>query len=76
VVTIGDGVTVWGQCGINKTLEIGDNATLLAMSGVGGSLEGGKTYWGAPAEEASNKKRELVWIKRIPQLWEKVMGKS
>ncbi|RYG34968.1 MAG: UDP-3-O-(3-hydroxymyristoyl)glucosamine N-acyltransferase, partial [Chitinophagaceae bacterium] len=73
VVNIGDGVTVWGQCGINKTLSIGDNVTLLAMSGVGGNLEAGKIYWGAPAEEASIKKRELVWIKRIPALWEKVM---
>lgn len=71
--TIGRGVTVWGQCGINKTLEIGDNATLLAMTGVGSSLDGNKIYWGAPAEEASIKKRELVWIKRIPLLWEKVM---
>lgn len=75
VVNIGDGVTVWGQCGINKTLSIGDNVTLLAMSGVGGNLEGGKIYWGAPAEEAAVKKRELVWIKRIPALWDKVMGK-
>ncbi len=73
VVNIGDGVTVWGQCGINKTLTIGDNVTLLAMSGVGGNLEAGKIYWGAPAEEASIKKRELVWIKRIPALWEKMM---
>jgi UDP-3-O-[3-hydroxymyristoyl] glucosamine N-acyltransferase len=71
--TIGNGVTVWGQCGINKTLTIGDNATLLAMSGVSGDLEGGKIYWGVPAEEASIKKRDLVWMKRIPQLWEKVM---
>jgi UDP-3-O-[3-hydroxymyristoyl] glucosamine N-acyltransferase len=71
--TIGNGVTVWGQCGINKTLTIGDNATLLAMSGVSGDLEGGKIYWGVPAEEASIKKRDLVWMKRIPKLWEKVM---
>lgn len=75
VVEIGNGVTVWGQCGISKTLSIGDNATLLAMTGVSVNLEGGKTYWGAPAEEAGVKKRELVWIKRIPQLWDKVMNK-
>jgi UDP-3-O-[3-hydroxymyristoyl] glucosamine N-acyltransferase len=36
-------------------------------------LEGNKTYWGTPAQEAGVAKRELVWIKRIPQLWEKVM---
>lgn len=73
VVDIGNGVTVWGQVGISKTLSIGDNAVLLAKSGVGGSLEGGKIYWGSPAEEASIKKRELVWMKRIPEIWNKVM---
>lgn len=75
VVDIGDGVTVWGKCAINKTLSIGDNVTILGMSGVGDNLESGKTYFGAPAEEASKKMRELVWIKRIPALWEKVFGK-
>lgn len=75
VVTIEDGVTVWGGSIINKTLTIGANAVLLARTGVGGSLAGDKTYWGAPAQEANDAKRELIWIKRIPQLWEKVMGK-
>ena len=75
-VQIGTGVTVWGQCGISKTLSIGDNATLLAMSGVGGDLEANKTYWGAPVEEAGIKKRELVWIKRIPEMWQKLMDKK
>jgi UDP-3-O-[3-hydroxymyristoyl] glucosamine N-acyltransferase len=74
VVTIEDGVTIWGGVIINKTLTIGSNAVLLARTGVGSSLEGNKTYWGAPAQEANMAKREIVWIKRIPQLWEKVMG--
>jgi UDP-3-O-[3-hydroxymyristoyl] glucosamine N-acyltransferase len=73
MTTLKDGVTVWGGCIINKTLTIGENAVLLARTGVGGNLEGNKTYWGAPAQEASIVKRELVWIKRIPALWEKVM---
>ncbi len=76
MVTLGTGVTVWGQVGISKTLSIGDNAVLLAKSGVGGDLEGNKIYFGVPVEEAGIKKRELVWIKRIPELWEKVMGKK
>jgi UDP-3-O-[3-hydroxymyristoyl] glucosamine N-acyltransferase len=75
VVTIEDGVTLWGQVIINKTLTIGANAVLLGRTGVGGNLEGNKTYWGAPAQDASVARRELVWIKRIPELWEKVMGK-
>ena len=72
-VDIKDGVTLWGQVVVNKTLTIGENAVLLGRSGVTATLEGNKTYWGTPAQEASVAKRELVWIKRIPQLWEKVM---
>jgi len=76
VVTIKDGVTIWGGAIINKTLTIGENAVLLARTGVGGDLEGNKTYWGAPAQEAGIAKRDLVWAKRVPELWEKVMGKK
>jgi UDP-3-O-[3-hydroxymyristoyl] glucosamine N-acyltransferase len=71
--TIEDGVTLWGQVGVSKTLTIGANAVVLAQSGVPSSLAGGKTYFGYPAEDASLKRRELVWIKRIPALWKKVM---
>ncbi|MEI6264231.1 MAG: UDP-3-O-(3-hydroxymyristoyl)glucosamine N-acyltransferase [Sphingobacteriia bacterium] len=70
---IEDGVTLWGQVGVGKTLTIGANAIVLGKSGVPSSLEGGKTYFGYPALEASEKRRELVWIKRIPLLWKKVM---
>lgn len=70
---IEDGVTLWGQVGVNKTLTIGANAVVLAQSGVPSSLKGGKTYFGSPAEDAAIKRRELVWIKRIPELWKKVM---
>jgi UDP-3-O-[3-hydroxymyristoyl] glucosamine N-acyltransferase len=73
-VNIGNGVILWGQVGVSKTLSIGDNAVVYAQSGVPASLEGGKAYFGYPAEDASIKKRELVWIKRIPELWKKVMG--
>jgi len=75
VVTIEDNVTVWGQVGINKTLTIGKGAEIYAQSGVPANVEGGKKYWGSPIEDALAKRKELVWIKRIPQLWEKVMGK-
>ncbi len=71
--TIEDGVILWGQVGVSKTLTIGSGAEVLAQSGVGGDLEGGKRYWGSPVDDASIKKRELVWMKRIPELWKKVM---
>ena len=72
-VEIGSGVTLWGQAGISKTLVIEDNVTVLAQSGVGSFLEKGKTYFGTPAGDAAIKKKELVWIKRIPEIWKKVM---
>ena len=73
-VEIGNGVILWGQVGVSKTLTIGDNAVVFAQSGVPASLDGGKSYFGSPAEDALAKKKELVWIKRIPELWKKVMG--
>jgi UDP-3-O-[3-hydroxymyristoyl] glucosamine N-acyltransferase len=74
--TIEDNVILWGQVGVSKTLTIGKDAVVYAQSGVPSSLEGGKTYFGYPAEEASIKKKEIVWIKRIPELWKKVMDKK
>ena len=73
--TLEDGVTLWGQVGVNKTLTIGKNAVVFAQSGVPSDLEGNKVYFGTPALEAREKQRELVWIKRIPELWDKVMKK-
>ena len=71
-VEIKDGVVLWGQVGVSKTLTIGENATVLAQSGVPGSLQGNKTYFGTPAEEAAYKRRELVWVKRIAELWDRM----
>jgi UDP-3-O-[3-hydroxymyristoyl] glucosamine N-acyltransferase len=72
--TIGNGVSIWGQAGVNKTLTIGDNANIMAQSGVGEDVKPGASFFGTPAGEAREKMKELVWIKRIPMLWEKVMG--
>ncbi len=69
---IEDGVVLWGQVGVSKTLTIGANAVVLAQSGVPSSLDGNKVYFGYPAVEAQSKRKELVWIKRIPEIWEKL----
>jgi UDP-3-O-[3-hydroxymyristoyl] glucosamine N-acyltransferase len=74
--TIEDNVILWGQVGVSKTLTIGKGAIVNAQSGVKDSLEGGKAYFGSPVEEVRQKVKEMVWIKRIPELWEKVMGKK
>lgn len=72
-VQIGDGAIFWGQVGVNKTITIGNNAVVMGQSGVVASLEPGKVYMGTPAEDASIKRREFVWVRRIPELWKKVM---
>lgn len=69
---IEDEVILWGQVGVSKDLVIGKAAIVLAQSGVPSSLEGGKVYFGYPAEDARMKRRELGWIKRIPEMWEKL----
>lgn len=74
--TIEDNVILWGQVGVSKTLTIGKDAVVYAQSGVKDSIPGGKVYFGSPVEDAKEKMKEFVWIKRIPQLWEKVMGKK
>ena len=67
--TVEDGVILWGQVGVNKTINIGKNAIVMGQSGVANSLEGGKTYFGYTAEEAISKRREMIWIRRIPEIW-------
>jgi UDP-3-O-[3-hydroxymyristoyl] glucosamine N-acyltransferase len=71
--TLKDGVTLWGQVGISKTLTLGNNVTVLAQAGVGKDLPDGSVHWGSPSEDALTKKRELIWVRRIPELWKKVM---
>jgi UDP-3-O-[3-hydroxymyristoyl] glucosamine N-acyltransferase len=72
--TLGDGVTLWGQVGVNKTITVGDNAVVMGQGGVTSSIEGNKTYWGTPIQEFFAKRKELVLIKRLPEIWEKTKG--
>jgi UDP-3-O-[3-hydroxymyristoyl] glucosamine N-acyltransferase len=74
--TIEDEVILWGQVGISKTLTVGKGAILYAQSGVPASLEGGKNYFGSPAIDAKEKMKELVWIKRIPEIYRAVMDRT
>ena len=69
---IEDEVILWGQVGVSKDLTIGKGAVVYAQSGVGQSIEGGKAYFGSPVDDARTKMRELNWVKRIPEIWEKL----
>jgi len=72
VTRIEDEVILWGRVAVNKDIVVGKGAVILATSAVDKSLEGSKTYFGAPAEEARKKWREMVYLKRLPELFEKL----
>jgi UDP-3-O-[3-hydroxymyristoyl] glucosamine N-acyltransferase len=73
-VNIEDNVVLLGQVGVAKDLTIGANTIVLAKSGVPKSLPGGKVWFGIPVQESKQKMIELVWVKRIPELWAKMGG--
>jgi len=51
---------------------IGKGAVVFAKSGVDKSLEGGKSYFGAPVQEARKAWKELAFVRRLPELFEKI----
>ena len=69
---IEDEVTIWGQCGIVSGITIGKKAILMAQSGVSKSIDGGKVYWGSPVTELRDRQRELIAIKKLPELLKKM----
>ena len=73
---IEDEVILWGQVGVSKDLTIGKGAIVYAQSGVAQTIEGGKIYFGSPVEDAKSKMKELNWVKRIPEIWEKLNDKA
>jgi UDP-3-O-[3-hydroxymyristoyl] glucosamine N-acyltransferase len=71
VTVLEDDVLLWAQVSVNKDLVIGKGAIVLATSGVDKSLEGGKTYFGVPADDARKKWKEFAFIRKLPELFDK-----
>ncbi len=69
VSRIEDDVILWGQVVVNKEVTIGREAVILAASGVDKDMKGGVTYYGVPAEPATKKWREMVMIKKLPEIY-------
>ena len=65
---IEDEVTIWGQVGTTSGITIGAKAVVLGQTGVTKSIEGGKTYFGTPVEEARVKLKELAMIRKLPAI--------
>ena len=69
---IEDEVTIWGQVGITSGVTIGEKAIISAKAGVSKSLEGGKHYFGIPADDFRSKYKEIASIRKIPEIIEKL----
>ncbi|UCE69400.1 MAG: UDP-3-O-(3-hydroxymyristoyl)glucosamine N-acyltransferase [Flavobacteriaceae bacterium] len=67
-VVMEDEVTLWGQVGVTSAIRIGKGAVVLAQTGISKSLEGGKTYFGSPVEEARERLKQLAALRQIPEL--------
>ncbi|TNE54393.1 MAG: UDP-3-O-(3-hydroxymyristoyl)glucosamine N-acyltransferase [Bacteroidetes bacterium] len=67
-----DNVVLYGQVGVIQAVRIGKGAVVLAGAGVSRSLEGGKTYFGGPADEVRTKYREIAAVKQLPDLIRKL----
>lgn len=63
--TVGDWCVFQGQVGIAQNLTIGDRTIILAKSGVSKSLEGGKEYFGYPAQEARTAFKDIAVLRRL-----------
>jgi UDP-3-O-[3-hydroxymyristoyl] glucosamine N-acyltransferase len=64
-VVLGKNVVLWGQVGVASGIHIGDDAVVLAQSGVSKNLEGGKTYFGSPADDARTKFKEMALLRNL-----------
>lgn len=71
-VKIMDEVTIWGQVGIISSITIGERAVVMAQTGVTKSLDGDKTYFGTPADEAREKLKQYANVKKIPEILSKL----
>ncbi|WP_020538427.1 UDP-3-O-(3-hydroxymyristoyl)glucosamine N-acyltransferase [Lewinella cohaerens] len=69
--TIGNEVVIYGQAGIAQNVTIGDKAIVSAKAGVSKDLEGGKLYFGVPAQEARDAYRELAALRQLPDFLRK-----
>lgn len=71
-VIIEDEVTLWGQVGTTSGITIGAKAVVLGQTGVSKSIEGGKTYYGTPIDEAREKMKQFANLKKIPEILNKL----
>jgi len=67
-VTTGDYVVCAGQVGIADHVHLGDGAIIGAKAGVHRDMPGGQSYLGAPAGPVAETTRQLMALRRLPEI--------
>lgn len=70
VTILEDDVVLWARVSVNKDLRVGQGAIVLATSGVDKNLEGGKVYFGIPAQDARAKWKEIALARKLPDMYD------
>ncbi|WP_299122912.1 UDP-3-O-(3-hydroxymyristoyl)glucosamine N-acyltransferase [uncultured Winogradskyella sp.] len=71
-VVVEDNVTIWGQVGIKSDVTITKGTVIYAQAGINKTTIGGKTYFGSPAQDARSFFKEMAYVKKIPEILEKL----
>ena len=69
---IGSGCMVGGQAGFSGHIHVGDNVQVGPQSGVPKSVKNGSRIMGYPSTEYSDFARQVVHIKNLGKLYERV----
>lgn len=67
-VTTGEYVVCAGQVGVGDHVHLGDHCTLAAKTGVHRDLPGGQLYLGAPAAPIEQTTRQMMALRKLPEL--------
>ena len=70
---IDDDCKIWAKAAVNKDLYVAKGTVLLALSAIDKDVkEEGRTLFGMPATDANAKWREMVMLRKLPELFQAV----
>ena len=69
---VGNYVVFAGQVGIAGHLKIGNQVTIAAQSGVMDNIPDGGKWFGYPAQPDKEAKRQIIAVRRLPELFKKI----
>ncbi len=70
---IDDDCKIWAKAAVNKDLYVAKGTVLLALSAIDKDVkEEGRTLFGMPATDANAKWREMVMLRKLPDLFKAV----